>query len=247
MKHLRWILVAIVFLWTVPAWAQATATTGQIEGTITDESKGALPGVTVAVRNVQTGFMREGVSDETGLYRLSLLPLGTYELTANLQGFGPVKQAGLLLRVNETLTVPIVMKISGVQESIEVVAATPIVEIARTLSANTLNSTSIETLPINGRRFQDFVLLTPGAVFEGSRGGVSIGGQRGINASYAIDGASYDNPFFGGIRGGERGSKAYTISQEAIQEFQVTNAGYSRRVRPLGRRRRQRRHEERHQ
>jgi hypothetical protein len=64
-------------------------------------------------------------------------------------------------------------------------------------------------------------------VFEGSRGGVSIGGQRGINATYAIDGASYDNPFFGGIRGGERGSGAYTISQEAIQEFQVTNAGYS--------------------
>jgi hypothetical protein len=149
MKHLRWVLVAVLSLWTAPAWAQATATTGQIEGTITDESKGALPGVTVAVRNVQTGFMREGVSDETGLYRLSLLPLGTYELTANLQGFGPIKQAGLLLRVNETLTVPIVMKISGVQESIEVVAATPIVEIARTLSANTLNSTLIETLPMS--------------------------------------------------------------------------------------------------
>jgi hypothetical protein len=214
-------------LWSAPAWAQATATTGQIEGTITDESKGALPGVTVTVRNVQTGFVREGVSDEVGLYRLSLLPLGTYELTATLQGFGPIKQTDLLLRVNETLTVPIVMKISGVQESIEVVGATPIVETARTLSANTLNTTSIETLPINGRRFQDFVLLTPGAVFEGSRGGVSIGGQRGINATYAIDGASYDNPFFGGIRGGERGSGAYTISQEAIQEFQVTNAGYS--------------------
>ncbi len=227
MKHLRWILVAVVFFWTVPARAQATATTGQIEGTITDESKGALPGVTVTVHNVQTGFMREGVSDEAGLYRLSLLPLGTYELTASLQGFGPIKQAGLLLRVNETLTVPLVMKISGVQEAIEVVGASPIVETARTLSANTLNSTSIETLPINGRRFQDFVLLTPGAVFEGSRGGVSIGGQRGINATYAVDGASYDNPFFGGIRGGERGSGAYTISQEAISEFQVTNAGYS--------------------
>src|SRR5687767_6456025 len=87
MKHVCWILVAVVFFWTVPAWAQATATTGQIEGTVTDESKGALPGVTVTVHNVQTGFMREGVSDEAGLYRLSLLPLGTYELTASLQGF----------------------------------------------------------------------------------------------------------------------------------------------------------------
>ena len=98
MKHVCWILVAVVFFLTVPAWARAPAPTGQIEGTVTDESKGALPGVTVTVHNVQTGFMREGVSDEAGLYRLSLLALGTYEPTASLQGFGPVKQAGLISR-----------------------------------------------------------------------------------------------------------------------------------------------------
>lgn len=99
MKRCGWILVALLSLWSASAWAQATATTGQIEGTITDESKGALPGVTVTVHNVQTGFMREGVTDEAGRYRLSLLPLGTHELTANLQGFSPVKQAGLLVNL----------------------------------------------------------------------------------------------------------------------------------------------------
>ena len=219
-------LIFVLFAW-YPAAAQATATTGQIEGIITDEQGGALPGVTVAARNTGTGLERTVVSEGDGLYRLNLLPLGTYELTAQLQGFATLRREGLILRVGETLTQPLTMKVAAVQETITVTSEVPLVEVTRSQQAASINETAINSLPISGRRFQDFVLLTPGAVFEPSRGGTSIGGQRGINASYSIDGASYDNPFFGGIRGGERGDKAYTISQEAIQEFQVTNAGYA--------------------
>lgn len=223
------IALALLCLFAAPgwAWAQATATTGQIEGTIVDETGGALPGVTVSARNVNTGFERSTASGGDGIYRLSLLPLGTYELTAELQGFTTVKRGGLILHVNETLTVPVQMKVATVQETITVTAESPLVEVSRSQVANTINETAIDSLPINGRRFQDFVLLTPGAVFEGQRGGTSINGQRGINAAYAIDGASYDNPFFGGIKGGERSNVAYTISQEAISEFQVSNSGYT--------------------
>lgn len=209
------------------AWAQATAITGQIEGVISDSSGASVPGAIVSARNVDTGFVRETVSNEDGFYRLNLLPLGPYEVTATLQGFTTIKRAGLNVRVNETLTVGFELKPSTVAEVVQVVAEAPVVEVTRSLSSNTLNQHAIDTLPISGRRFQDFVLLTPGAVFENSRGGISIGGQRGINASFTIDGASYDNPFFGGIRGGERSNAAYTISQEAIQEFQVTNSGYA--------------------
>jgi hypothetical protein len=221
-------LITLTLLAAGPTlWAQATATTGQIEGTVTDESGGALPSVTVSARNVGTGFERTASSDTSGFYRLNLLPLGTYEISVQLQGFATVKRPGVTLRVGETLTIPFPLKVATVEESVTVTAQAPVVEVARSLSANTINETSIDSLPINGRRFQDFVLLTPGAVVEGQRGGTSISGQRGINASYAIDGASYDNPFFGGIKGGERSGLSYTISQEAIQEFQVTNAGYS--------------------
>ncbi len=209
------------------ALAQATATTGQIEGTLADESGAALPGVSITARNVDTGFERTATSDATGLYRLNLLPLGAYDLTAQLQGFAGVKRGGLRLQVGETLTVPIALKVAAVEETVTVTADAPAVEVTRSLSATTVNEAAISSLPINGRRFQDFVLLTPGAVVENQRGGTAISGQRGINSSYAIDGASYDNPFFGGIKGGERSNLAYTISQEAIQEFQVSNAGYS--------------------
>jgi hypothetical protein len=227
MSRLRGLITLTLLAAGPTLWAQATATTGQIEGTVTDESGGALPSVTVSARNVGTGFERTASSDTSGFYRLNLLPLGTYEISVHLQGFATVKRPGVTLRVGETLTIPFPLKVATVEESVTVTAQAPVVEVARSLSANTINETSIDSLPINGRRFQDFVLLTPGAVVEGQRGGTSISGQRGINASYAIDGASYDNPFFGGIKGGERSGLSYTISQEAIQEFQVTNAGYS--------------------
>jgi hypothetical protein len=222
-----WLVVIASFTYPVAARAQATATTGQIEGTILDQQGGVLPGVLVTARNTGTGLQRSATTDSSGMYRLTLLPLGTYEMTVELQGFGTVKRDGLALQVGETLTVPITLQVATLTEAVTVTAEAPLVEVTRSQQAASINETAIDSLPINGRRFQDFVLLTPGAVYEPSRGGTSIGGQRGINASFSIDGASYDNPFFGGIRGGERGSKAYTISQEAIQEFQVTNSGYT--------------------
>jgi hypothetical protein len=227
MKRVRGLIALLVLAASGSAYAQATASTGQIEGTVVDESGSALPDATLTARNLETGFQRSATSDANGLYRLGLLPFGRYELEARLQGFASMQSARLRLQVGETLTVPVILKLAGVEETLTVAAEAPPVELSRSLSANSINEHAIASLPINGRRFQDFVLLTPGAVVENQRGGTSISGQRGINASYAIDGASYDNPFFGGIKGGERSNLAYTISQEAIQEFQVSNAGYS--------------------
>jgi hypothetical protein len=89
-----------------------------------------------------------------------------------------------------------------------------------------LNQKAIENLPINGRRFQDFVTLTPTAQVDPSRGQISLAGQRGINSNVEVDGVDYNQPFFGGIRGGERSNNAFTIPQESIKEFQVVAAGY---------------------
>jgi hypothetical protein len=227
MRRLAGLIVFVLIFAPSLLWAQATATTGQIEGAIADQQGAPLPGASVTARNVGTGFERVGISDQEGRYRLNLLPLGNYEVTVQLAGFATIKREGLLLPVGGTLVVPFSMRIAAVAETLTVVAEAPTVEVTRSQRAASIDETAIDSLPINGRRFQDFVMLTPGAVFEPSRGGTSIGGQRGINSAYLIDGASYDNPFFGGIRGGERAGVIYTISQEAIQEFQVTNSGYA--------------------
>src|SRR5204863_5558530 len=85
----------------------------------------------------------------------------------------------------------------------------------------------IQNLPINGRRFQDFVTLTPTAQVDPSRGQISLSGQRGINGNVNVDGVDYNQPFFGGLRGGERSNSAMTLPQESIREFQVVASGYS--------------------
>ena len=112
-------------------------------------------------------------------------------------------------------------------EEVTVTAETSVVETTTDTSDVTLDNQAISNLPINGRRFHDFVSLTPTAQVEPQRGQISLAGQRGINGNISIDGADYNQPFFGGIRGGERSQFTFTIPQEAIREFRVVKAGYS--------------------
>ena len=224
----RVLILGLLALAALPsrAAAQATAVTGHVEGVVTDPSGAVLPGAVVIARNAQTGFSRITVTDGQGRYRLSLLPLGGYTIAADLQGFARAERTGLGLSVGLTLTLNFKLAVATLAETTTVVGD-PAIETTRTLPAATIDERAIDTLPINGRRFQDFMLLTPGAVVEGQRGGTSVNGQRGINSAFNVDGTSWDNPFFGGIKGGERSNEAYTISQEAIKEFAVNNAGYS--------------------
>ena len=207
--------------------AQVQAIFGAISGQALDQSGGALPGVTITARNVATGLSRSGVTDAEGRYRLLQLPVGTYQVTAELSGFTTVTQPNVVLTVGQEQPLDLTLRVASVAELITVTASPPAVETTRPSAAVTVDLNLIQNFPINGRRFTDFVTTTPGANVEAERGGLSISGQRGINSNISVDGADYNNPFFGGVRGGERSNLAYTISQEAIQEFQVVRSGYS--------------------
>ena len=108
---------------------------------------------------------------------------------------------------------------------IDVAAA--LIDPAQSTSDNVVNSTAIRDLPINGRRFQDFASLTPTVQVDRQRGQLSFVGQRGINSNVIVDGTDYNQPFFGGIRGGERSNYIITVPQSAIREFQAVAAGYT--------------------
>ena len=208
------------------ALAQSQATTAEVNGTVADAQGGVLPGVTVTVVSPDTGYTLDAVTNSEGAFVLPLLPPGPYNLTAELQGFAAFKRA-LRLTVGAAITINPTMQVAGVQEAVLVTASSPIVETGATIRTTTLNQEAIDSLPINGRRFQDFITLTPTVQVDTQRGQLSFAGQRGINANVNIDGADYNQPFFGGIRGGERSNNAFTIPQEAIKEFQVVATGYS--------------------
>lgn len=219
--------LAAAVLLQAPALAQNRATTAEITGLIEDATGGVLPGVAVTVTNRDDGLVRTGVSDGAGVYDVALLPPGVYDVEAVLDGFGPGTIAGVTLTVGARRTIHFTLSPAGVAEEITVTAATSAVETTTDTSDVTVDSAAISNLPINGRRFHDFVALTPTAQVDPQRGQISLAGQRGINGNVSIDGADYNQPFFGGIRGGERSRFAFTIPQEAIREFRVVKAGYS--------------------
>jgi hypothetical protein len=220
-------LAVIGVLAAVSAFPQSQATTGEIRGRVVDESGGVLPGVTVTISDASRGITRTAVTDANGNFVAPLIPPGTYEVTASIAGFQPAKHKSIRVTVGSLVNVNTSLKVGGLQEAVTVEGGATAVETSSSVRTSTLDDTAIENLPINGRRFQDFVTLTPTVQVDPQRGQLSLAGQRGINTNVSIDGADHNQPFFGGIRGGERSNNAFTVPQEAIQEFQVVASGYT--------------------
>lgn len=220
-------VLTLLLLTLIPglAGAQSQATTGVIEGSIADETGGRLPGATVTLTNTGTNFTRELTTDGDGRFRGLLLPLGTYKLTVRLQGFGSYVQDGITLAVGQTANVPVTLRVSGVEQEVLVTADSPIVETTRAERSTLIDSASLDSLPNNGRNFLSFMQLTPGvAIVQGPDGDeISVNGQKGISNNIAVDGADFNNPFFGEQRGGQR--PAFTFNQDAIREVVVVADG----------------------
>ena len=214
-----------IVLAPLSAWAQSQATTGVIEGTVVDASGAALPGVSVTLRNIETNYETTVVTDSHGRFRGVLLPLGKYEATANLEGFAKQLQRGLDLALGQTLTLTFRLKQAAVSEEIVVTAAAPLIETARTEGATRIDEKSVSGLPNNGRNFLDLTKLTPGVtIVQGPDGDeLSINGQKGIQNNISVDGADFNNPFFGEQRGGQR--PAFTFNLDAVKELVVVADG----------------------
>lgn len=219
--------VAMFFVAVTPvAGAQSQATTGTIEGIVTDSTGAVVPGVAVVLTNDATGFRREVITDANGRYRGIALPLGTYRVEAALTGFGVATRDGVVLAVGQTLGIDFTLAPAGVTQEVTVTGS-PLIETTRSEQTSLVDEKSIARLPINGRNFLDFVKLAPTVgIVQGPDGAeLSINGQRGIYNNVMIDGADANNPFFGEQRGGQR--PKYIVSLEAVKEFQVVTDGAS--------------------
>ncbi len=224
---MRRLFLVLLFLGLLPLplLAQSQATTGVIEGTVVDATGGALPGVTVTLRNTATNYEQIVITDAAGRFRAVLLPLGPYQLSATLQGFGTRTMKGFDLGVGQTLTVPVTLQQAGVSEEIVVTAAAPLIETARTEGSTRIDQNAVSGLPNNGRNMLEFTKMTPGVtIVQGPDGDeLSINGQKGISNNISVDGADFNNPFFGEQRGGQR--PAFTFNLDAVKEMVVIADG----------------------
>ena len=200
-------------------------TTGIIQGTVTDSTGAALPGVTIEARNVNTNLTRNLVTEADGRFVFLQLPPGTYRLNFSLSGFATHVQENVELTVGQAISLPVAMKVSGVAETVTVSGTPRVIESTRTAAATTLNELTVENLPILGRKFEDLLTLTPGvSIVQGPDGDeITFAGQRGIFNNISLDGGDYNNGFFGEQAGGQRA--AIDITLDAVKEFQVIATG----------------------
>jgi Carboxypeptidase regulatory-like domain/TonB dependent receptor len=222
-----WLRTVVVFLFALalPGLSVGqTLTTGNIQGTVTDATGGALPGTRVDIKNLDTNITEMRMTDGAGRFTALQLPPGRYTVTFTLQGFSKHVQEGVVLTVGQTLTLSPKLGVSAVQQTVTV-TGTPTVETTRSGAASTLDERVVGTLPILGRKFEDLLTLTPGvSIVQGPDGdAITFAGQRGIFNNISLDGGDYNNGFFGEQAGGQRA--AIDITLDAVKQFQVIAAG----------------------
>lgn len=226
-SYCKFSLVLLVLLLGTTSASAQVLDRGEITGYVLDETGAALPGVTVTVTHLETGLTRVVVTNDSGRYRAPLLPVGSYRIEAALAGFATLTREGVIVTVGSAPVIPLTLPLASVTEAITVTADTPIVATGQVVVSTTLNQEAVATLPINGRDFRDFATLTPGAtVIPGLRSAIRFGGQSGDYSMLSVDGADMTNPFFAEYTGSSE-VKGLTISQEAVQEFQVLANGFS--------------------
>ncbi len=211
-----------------PAFAQARSSSADITGVVRDPGKSVVRGATVKATNMATGLTRIAISDTNGVYRIPLLPPGVYEVKIEVNGFTTQIKKEITLTVGQVLTLNFDLAVGGPKIVIE--TTNPLIETERTHQSSTITQRPINSLPINGRNFLDFARLTPGVVEEspaivGSQlaplttSGLSFAGQNGRANSVQIDGVDNNDTSSNGVRP--------TISQEAVDEFQINRNGYN--------------------
>jgi outer membrane receptor protein involved in Fe transport len=211
-----------------PSSAQVSGSAAQLNGVVRDESGGSVAKSIVSLRETETNRAYTAVSNDNGLYVFANLPSGRYELTTEAPGFAKSTQTGIVLTVGQIATIDVTVKIAASAEKVVVTTETPPVEPTRTEVSQVISTNQIESLPISGRLFTDFVLLTPGVTTgrtslqstftESEVTRISFGGMRDFSNLVTVDGADTINTATGSQRG--------TPSQEAVSEFRVVNNGF---------------------
>ncbi|MFN0171481.1 MAG: TonB-dependent receptor domain-containing protein [Bryobacteraceae bacterium] len=217
------ILALLVF--SVTGYAQATAGFGAVSGVVRDASGAVVAGAKVDVTNESKGIKRSVETNESGVFTApALVPADGYVINVTRAGFNPYNLEAVAIQVGQTVGLNITLEVAGTATSVSVTDTAPIIEQGKTGNSANVNSSQIMNLPINGRRVDSFVLLTPAVVADGLFGLLSFRGIAGGN-SFLTDGNDTTNQYYNENAGRTR--IATQISQDAVQEFQVLSSGYS--------------------
>jgi hypothetical protein len=215
--------------------AQTVINTGSLRGLITDPSGAAIPAAQIELLEEATGTTSRQLTKREGTFVFPVLAVGQYSITVSAPGFKTSKVRGVTVQLGQTSAADIRLQPGATGESVQVTATTPLLRTSESTLSTVVNRALLDELPLSGRRYTDFSLLTPNSSPDGQTGLVSFGGEQGgedtgyANGnganSFTLDGASATSNYFGNARGGER--VPYVFGENAIQEFQVAVSPYS--------------------
>ncbi len=215
----------ILAVFAAAAYAQAVAGLGGISGAVRDASGASIPGAKVLVANESKGIRRTLESNEAGVFSApALVPSQGYSISVAKEGFAKWEARNVEILVGQTLNFNILLEVAAAATQVEVTSAAPLVEDTKTGVSQVVEKAQIDNLPINGRRADTFVLLTPAVTNDGEFGLVSFRGIASGN-SFLTDGNDTTQSYYNENAGRTRISTQ--ISQDAVQEFQVLSNGFS--------------------
>src|SRR6266404_2390706 len=215
-----------LFVLICPAgtFGQTASASGRLEGLVLDSAGAAVPGATVVITNKETSVFTTLKTDEEGHFVALYLPPGVYEVSVEKEGFQKQVLQDTAVEVGTTTTLHPRLTVGHVETSVIVSASAVAVDPTQSSLGTVVDNQSIQSLPLNGRNFTDFALLTPGATTDGDFGMISFNGIAGNFNNYTVDGGNNNNAFFAQQIG--RTSIPFQFSEDVIQEFQVTSTGY---------------------
>ena len=224
-KTVRFLFISlVVFAFSALGFAQST-TTGSIGGVVTNPNKEVVAGAAVTVKNIGTNKEDSATTDDTGRFKVANLQPGNYSVTVNSSGFSPSTSENIVVEIGRETTLEISLSVGPVTGTVDVSAEAPVINTTQQDFSTNVNQTSINELPVNGRRWSNFAILTPGAVPDGNFGLISFRGISGLLNNSTVDGGDNNQAFFSEERGRTRA--AYSISQAAIREFQVNTSNFA--------------------
>ncbi|MBV8906302.1 MAG: TonB-dependent receptor, partial [Acidobacteriia bacterium] len=181
-----------------------------------------VPEARITIRNEDTDAEREVLTNSAGIYVAAFLQPGHYEVSVAKPGFGTAVRKGLTLQVGQVLTIDLVLSLAATKEEVAVTAETPVLDVEKTEVSQVVSENMVDNLPLVGRRWDNFVLLTPGVTTDGNS--VSFRGISSLYNNNSVDSANNNQAFFSTPRGGS--TAPYVYSLDSIQEFQVSPSNY---------------------
>ena len=209
------LVLLVVTLLVAASFAQET--TAGLQGIVKDPQGAVVSKATVEVTGAALIGVKKVETDSSGYYRFANLPPGTYTITVTAQGFRTLKQSGVTLATGQLPTIDLKLEIGGVEQTVEVSSAAPIVDVSQSKVQTNITNDVLENVP-KGRSFQSVIQFAPGARTEPLQGGYQIDGASNTENAYLVEGQETASGF--------DGHSAANVPMEFIQEVQVKSSGF---------------------